>query len=163
MERLSDEAAKVAGHVLTMCVRALDYCPPVDLTFGDYLRALITADYDMVPDDSLGYRVAFVEAFRRRGIYPRDLRSLSIDALRWRPASDDRSQNLLRPVFSRLRDFANRFFNIDSRQEMFARSQEWCKRVKIDLEKFFQGLDKVNRRQGHGRSRPQPDYRERAF
>jgi hypothetical protein len=145
VERLSDEAAKVAGHVLTMCVRALDYCPPVDLTFGDYLRALITADYDIIPYDNLGYRVAFVEAFRRRGIYPRDLRSLSIDALRWRPASDDRSQNLLRPVFSRLRDFANRFFNIDSRQEMFARSQEWFKRVKIDLEKFFQGLDRDNR------------------
>ena len=40
VNRLAAEAAKAAGHVLLMCIRALDYCPPVDLTFGDYLRAL---------------------------------------------------------------------------------------------------------------------------
>jgi hypothetical protein len=40
--RLAGEAAKVADQVLNMCIRALDYCPPVDVTFGDYLRAIIT-------------------------------------------------------------------------------------------------------------------------
>ena len=44
--------------------------PPVDITFGEYLRGLITADFDLVRDDHHNYRVAFVEAFRRRGIYP---------------------------------------------------------------------------------------------
>jgi hypothetical protein len=83
--RLTAEANKTAGHVLRMCVRALDYLPPVDVTFGDYLRALITADYDLVPDDDLGYRIAMVEAFRRRGIYPLDCRSLAIDSLLWDP------------------------------------------------------------------------------
>ncbi|HZD04978.1 MAG TPA: hypothetical protein VE173_08665, partial [Longimicrobiales bacterium] len=81
--RLSREASRSAEHVLRMCIRALDYCPPVDLTFGDYLRALVTADYDLVPDDDLGYRIAFVEAFRQWGIYPRDVRSLSEDSVRW--------------------------------------------------------------------------------
>jgi hypothetical protein len=81
--RLAGEAAKTASQVLAMCIRALDYIPPVDLTFGEYLRALITADSDLVPDDDLGYRLAFVEAFRRRGIYPRDVRTLSADSLRW--------------------------------------------------------------------------------
>src|SRR6185436_1406767 len=38
--RLADEASKSAQHVLNMCIRALDYCPPVDVTFGDYLRAI---------------------------------------------------------------------------------------------------------------------------
>ena len=71
-----------------MCIRALDYCPPVDLTFGDYLRALITADYDLVRDDDLGYRIAVVEAFRQHGIYPHDVRSLSIDSLRWQEPTD---------------------------------------------------------------------------
>ncbi len=33
----------------TVCVRALDYCPPVDITFGDFLRAVVTADFDLHP------------------------------------------------------------------------------------------------------------------
>jgi hypothetical protein len=83
VNRLAAEAARAATHVLTICIRALDYCPPVDLTFGDYLRALITGDMDLAPEDAHHYRVAFIEAFRRRGIYPRDVRTLSEDSLRW--------------------------------------------------------------------------------
>lgn len=89
VNRLAQEAAKAASHVLNMCLRALDYCPPVDLTFGEYLRALITADMDLMPEDEHRYRIAFIEAFRRRGIYPRDVRTLSEDSLRWaRPGED---------------------------------------------------------------------------
>lgn len=88
VNRLAGEAAIAAKHVLTMCIRALDYCPPVDLTFGDYLRALITADYEMVPDDKLDYRVAVREAFRRYGIFPQGMRSLSVNALIWQPPTD---------------------------------------------------------------------------
>lgn len=95
VNRLATEASKAADHILTMCIRALDYCPPVDLTFGDYLRALITADYDLVPDDDLGYRLAIVEAFRGHGIYPHDVRSLSVDSLLWAPPATDDYQ----PVF----------------------------------------------------------------
>ncbi|GAA3951738.1 hypothetical protein GO495_12635 [Chitinophaga oryziterrae] len=83
VNRLADEAAKAAGHVLSMCIRALDYCPPVDITFGDYLRAIITADSDMVSDDSLNYRLAFIDAFRRRGIYPEGIKTLSTESLRF--------------------------------------------------------------------------------
>ena len=84
--RLAAEAAKTAGHFLSMCVRALDYCPPVDITFGDFLRALLTADSDLVPDDDLGYRDILIEAFRRRGIRPSDVASYSESALLWQPA-----------------------------------------------------------------------------
>ncbi|MGD9880168.1 MAG: S8 family serine peptidase [Reyranella sp.] len=83
VERLAQEAARIAGRVLNICIRALDYCPPVDLTFGEYLRALITADRDLVQDDPLGYRVAFISAFRARGIFPTDVSNLSVDALTW--------------------------------------------------------------------------------
>lgn len=89
VNRLAQEAAKAAGHVLNICIRALDYCPPVDLTFGEYLRALVTADLDLMPEDKHGYRVAFIEAFRRRGIYPRDVRTLSEDSLRWAKPGED--------------------------------------------------------------------------
>lgn len=91
VNRLAQEASKSATHVLNMCIRALDYCPPVDLTFGEYLRALITADMDLMPEDDRGYRIAFIEAFRRRGIYPRDVRTLSQDSLRWSHPEEDPS------------------------------------------------------------------------
>ena len=83
VNRLTAETCKAARHVLHMCIRALDYCPSVDITFGEYLRALITADIDLVPDDRLGYRVAFMEAFRNRGILPRDVRTISQESLAW--------------------------------------------------------------------------------
>lgn len=82
-DRLAAEASKVAGQILRMCIRALDYCPPVDITFGDYLRAVITADHDLVPADPRGYRAAFAAAFRDRGVYPSGVRHLSPDNLLW--------------------------------------------------------------------------------
>jgi hypothetical protein len=85
VERLALEAAKSARHLLTMCVRALDYVPPVDITFGEYLRALITADYDLVRDDDRGYRVAVIDAFRSWGIYPDEVSVLDEPALLWEP------------------------------------------------------------------------------
>src|SRR5262249_31916675 len=48
VNRLTIEPCKAARHILQMCIRALDYCPPVDITFGEYLRAIITADVDVV-------------------------------------------------------------------------------------------------------------------
>ena len=97
--RLAREASTVAIHVLHMCIRALDYCPPVDLRFGDYLRALITADVDLVPYDERNYRVAFLEAFRRRGILPVGLRGLGEDAVRWRAPSEELPAEALAPLF----------------------------------------------------------------
>jgi hypothetical protein len=88
VNRLAEEAAKSSQHVLNMCIRALDYCPPIDLTFGEYLRALITADFDLVRDDDRGYRIAMIEAFRRRGIFPEDVRTLSETSLRWHAPTD---------------------------------------------------------------------------
>jgi Subtilase family len=83
VNRLSREASKVAGQILNICIRALDYCPPVDIVFGEYLRALVTADFDLVPNDRLGYRIAFIESFRNRGIYPHDVKHLSPGSLFW--------------------------------------------------------------------------------
>ena len=105
VNRLADEAARSAGHVLNMCIRALDYCPPVDLTFGDYLRAIVTADFEFDPVDEAHRRVAFVEAFRRHGIVPEGVRTLSVDGLLWRPSADapDEDEDV---VLSLVRDWA---------------------------------------------------------
>lgn len=82
---LAKKASQIAMRVLNVCIRALDYCPPVDLTFGEYLRAIVTADSEIVPDDRLGYRIAFISAFRDRGIYPPGVTNLSETTLKWRP------------------------------------------------------------------------------
>jgi hypothetical protein len=104
--RMAREAAKSARHVLKMCIRAMDYVPPTDITFGEFLRALITADSDLVPNDDLRYRVAFIEAFRKWGIYPRDVRTLSEETLRWSPPPQGARTTLQRndlPGFQELR------------------------------------------------------------
>jgi len=85
--RLAAEAAHCARQTLQMCIRAIDYCPPVGITFGDYLRAIVTADTDFTPDDTGGYRLAFVESFRQWGIHPKSMRSMSVEGLLW-PTGD---------------------------------------------------------------------------
>ncbi|HWL41084.1 MAG TPA: hypothetical protein VNO75_12695 [Gemmatimonadaceae bacterium] len=121
VNRLSEEASKAASHILTMCVRALDYCPPVDQTFGEYLRAVITADQDMFPDDPRNYRVAMVEAFRRRGLYPRDVRALSAENLRWRDPENDeyRPSEKLTSMLTMLREQASIQLYESSREKLF--------------------------------------------
>lgn len=100
--RLADEAAKAAGHLLIMAIRALDYIPPVDMNYGDYLRGLVTGDIDLVPGDGRLYRLAVIDAFRRWGIYPTDVRNLSVDSLVWSPP-ENASLKLDMQMF---RDFA---------------------------------------------------------
>jgi len=81
VNRMAREASKTAGHVLNMCVRSLDYCPPMDINFGDYLRALITSDFDLVDDDDWDYRIGMIEAFQKRGIYPDGVNNMSAESL----------------------------------------------------------------------------------
>jgi hypothetical protein len=113
VNRLADEASKSAQHVLNMCIRALDYCPPVDITFGDYLRAIITADTDLYAEDEFGYRIAFIEAFRRRGIYPRNIRTLSEESLSWSSIPDKDQQVLFQFIASGFRFFVHHLGYLD--------------------------------------------------
>lgn len=86
--RVASEAAATAQRQLDMCIRAFDYLPPVDVTFGDYLRALVTADFEINPADEWDQRAALIEGFRRRGIYPTGVTSLAEQSLRW-PAAEN--------------------------------------------------------------------------
>jgi hypothetical protein len=83
VNRLADTATKTALQFLKICIRALDYCPPVDILFGDFLRAIITSDYNLFPDDKYGYRAAIIDAFRSRGILPEDINSFSEESILW--------------------------------------------------------------------------------
>jgi len=70
-DRVAEEAADIADMLLTIVIRALDYCPPVDIKFGDFLSALLTADQVLYSDDSrYHFRETLVECFASFGISP---------------------------------------------------------------------------------------------
>lgn len=107
VNRIATEATRTAQRVLDMCIRAFDYMPPVDVTFGDFLRAMITADFELVPEDEYNLRDAMIEAFRMRGIYPDGVTSLAEESLLWDnvekklPPLRDNAAALLEQVFFR--------------------------------------------------------------
>lgn len=81
---LAAQAQKIAADFLSILIRAVDYCPPIDITFGEFLRAMITADIVTVPDDRSGYREALVVAFRRYGVRVNGVPDLTEESLVWR-------------------------------------------------------------------------------
>lgn len=80
---LAEQAAATASEFFQLCARAVDYCPPVDITFGDFLRALITVNLDLKAEDGRVVRDALMQAFRVRGIFPENASFFSQDALCW--------------------------------------------------------------------------------
>lgn len=85
VNRLAAEATRTAQAVLLMCIRATDYLPPVDPSFSDFLRAMVTADYELNRSDESGLRAAMIEAFRVHGIRPEAVGSLAVESLLLEP------------------------------------------------------------------------------
>ena len=124
VHRLAAEASEIAEHLLHICIRALDYCPPNDISFGSYLRALITADLDIAPEDETGYRVALIEAFRARGIFPSHVNTLSIDSLCWsRPQFTDKQTKTLEWLARELKPEIARLVELVTREEFHTRAR----------------------------------------
>lgn len=86
--QLSAVATQTAEQFFRLCARSLDYLPPVDVTFGDFLQAVITAHWDLDEADAEGVRDAWMQAFRLRGIHAESARFFSESALRW-PTGED--------------------------------------------------------------------------
>jgi hypothetical protein len=95
VKRVADEAIRNADRLLGMVVRAFEYLPVVDVTFGDVVRGIVTADRALFPDDAMHLRSNLVEALRRRGIYPPSVSSLAEEALTW-PGPADPALSLTR-------------------------------------------------------------------
>lgn len=72
LARAAEEGATAAQHLLGMCVRAIDYLPPVEFEFPDFLAALLVSDAEIVPDDRHGYREAVRGAFAEWAIQAAD-------------------------------------------------------------------------------------------
>lgn len=127
VKKLAEEAANSAKHVLTICIRALDYCPPVDITFGDYLRAIITADTDTVKEDRYHYRLAFIDAFRRRGIYPKNIKTLSVESLAYEkfPAISSSASALFNVISEFLKLYREKINYVQDRKDIFNLSKRF--------------------------------------
>ena len=64
-ERVAEEGAKAASHLLGMILRGIDYMPPVELEFEDVVDSILKADEVVAPDDEKHeYRTALEESFR---------------------------------------------------------------------------------------------------
>jgi hypothetical protein len=140
VNRLADEAAKSARHLLRMCIRALDYLPPIDITFFDFLRALVTADIEFVPEDKYHYRLAVVESFINRGIVPgpndaqgnQPLRDVSVESLAWSgfSASDARGTSEHYATVSQLlNEYAAACDGVSERRKLFETTRSYREKL----------------------------------
>jgi hypothetical protein len=81
--RVAEEGARAAQHLLEMCIRAIDYCPPVDFDYPDFLAALLASDQEVSPEDPLGYRQAVTAAFAAFGLRAPRLKTARIKVKEW--------------------------------------------------------------------------------
>lgn len=134
-----EQGADAADHLLTMAIRALDYTPPTDIRFSDYLSAFLTADLETVPDDSkYGYREKITASFRSYGISPSSLHAHGV----WEPERNrdlfiyDRThfESLMREpneVFRFIWD-NRRILGVDERAYTHVQSVRPCLRIAPD-------------------------------
>lgn len=83
--RAAEEGAKSAEHLLRMCIRAIDYCPPLEMEFADFLDAIYVADEQIAPDDEHQYRPALLRAFKRFGVVRPEQEIVSVERLVQKP------------------------------------------------------------------------------
>jgi hypothetical protein len=138
VNRIALEASKCAQYFLSMCIRAFDYLPPIDVTFGDYLRALVTADFELISSDELGQRNLVIEAFRQRGIYPENVISLSEESLQWEPADPG-----IPPIpFGRMNQFLPYLlFNVQWFSRPAVGREEWEESAEMNLSRAAQSIE----------------------
>jgi hypothetical protein len=160
VNRLAVECARTAQSVLMMCIRATDYLPPVDPTFSDFLRAMITADFELNRADELGLRAAMIESFRIRGIRPEAVGSLAVESLLLEPAPSALPDAELAEIVRELLDLGIREISRDTTSSGSAKSPtrrkrkvrkvsspaEWIEQQQADL--AVQPNDTVEREEG---------------
>ena len=128
INRLALEMTEIATHLQRICIQALDFAPPCDITFGDYLRALVTADSESSPADDLGYRIALIESIRAWGFYPERVNTLSVDSLKWNTTDVMFENDFERRALSRIIEFLKpkirELLGIKNREEIFNKTKQ---------------------------------------
>jgi hypothetical protein len=134
---------RAATQTANVMLRAIDYCPPVDLRYDEYARALLRADEVAYPYDTYGIRAELRRIFKKRGLKPpaedgrargdilhalRDARD--IDAITATPADAYRFVDEFRPLFDIPVD-ANLSVVAVYRTKKRARSGYWAPKERI--------------------------------
>lgn len=127
--RAVEEGAEVADHLLTICIRAIDYCPPTDLEFCDFASALLTADWEMYPKDlKYRFRETLHKSFVGYGIVPTSTGQLEPGT--WDPPPDAGSVVYDRTHFEEMqRDYDEVFRFIWENRKAFKLNSEAYTRV----------------------------------
>jgi hypothetical protein len=88
--RAAEEGAELAEHLLGACIRAIDYCPPTDIEFGDFASALLTVDAELNPKDAkYSLRSHLLRAFLSYGIAPRSKGKAGRQRGSWDPPPEE--------------------------------------------------------------------------
>jgi hypothetical protein len=88
-KRAAEEGAELADHLLNVCIRAIDYCPPTDIEFSDFASALLTVDAELNPADAkYGLRQHLLDAFTSYGIFPTSKGGAERQKGSWDPPPD---------------------------------------------------------------------------
>ncbi|KMS56158.1 hypothetical protein V474_14365 [Novosphingobium barchaimii LL02] len=101
-DEIAHRVSKTARIFQTMLIRALDYCPPFDISFFTFLRAVISADIRLVPVDGDGIRDAWMEAFRYHRIFPTDGLHYAEEQIAWDRIAEDMKLRIPALSFSQI-------------------------------------------------------------
>jgi hypothetical protein len=165
LDLLTDELTKTAEHVLTMCIRAIDYLPPTDITFGEYLRAILTADFDVVKNDRYNYRLAFIESFRGWGVKLGDeIRTSSEDSLLWQRLEPHAYVQETNSLAELLAEFVRDDFQFaDDRRQSFRVTKLWKAKIGDWLKSRFAERPGLDRLMGMDLAGKDPEGKDRKF
>ena len=108
--RVVEEGAAIADYLLTMVIRALDYAPPVNLEFCDFLSAVLTSDREINPNDSkYKFRETLLKSFLSYGIKPKSAGTASDPGIWLAPEGNISNERIRFDSLQRDRDEVFRF------------------------------------------------------
>jgi hypothetical protein len=129
--RAAQEGAEVADRLLTMFIRSVDYCPPTDLQFCDFLSGTLTADWELNPkDDKYDIRKSLLKWFAAYGIVPRSKGTAGRQIGSWDAPPEDSQFKYDRTHFESMKSDPDELFRfLWANQDQFKLSDQAHTRV----------------------------------
>ena len=139
-----EEGAKLARQLLTMCIRGLDYCPPTDIDFGQFIAGVLTCDREVAPDDSLyNYRQVLRDTAAAYGVHP-PVDECDAEGC-WKPFVPKAPLSYMRSNFAAMTRSNDELFRFlwENRDELHISTRAYTRVVSIDAA-YRTGPDGIN-------------------